>query len=58
MNWFERLQLGLNIYAQVQVAELAIKEAEIGDVVYCGTLKGVRCFGRKIDLPLKFTVKG
>ena len=57
MNYLQKLQLGLQIAAQIQAARAAILAAVPGQSVDAGVVKGIRVWGRLLDLPLKPMVR-
>ena len=57
MNYLQRLQVGLQIAAQIQTAKAGVKAAVPGQEVDAGTARGIRLWGRIVDLPLKLMVR-
>lgn len=57
MSIFDNLTQGLAIYAQLQIAKAAIRAAPPGTVVDAGIVRGVKAFGRELDIPLQPLVR-
>ncbi len=57
MSVLDNLTEGLRIYAQIQASKAAIKAAPPGTVVDAGTVKGIKAFGRVLDLPVQPLVR-
>jgi hypothetical protein len=48
----------IEIGVRFKMAEAEIRGAVTGTEVDCGTVKGIKAFGRRFDLPLKPILRG
>lgn len=52
MKWLEKLTLGLSIAASFELLEAQVKTAPPGAKLVGPVVKGLKVWGREIDLPL------